>query len=312
MKTGIYLSYVGLGANLLHLSYCHQIAKKHGPVTIITLCKNLEETLTDDPLIEKVYYLDEYYKKFLDIFKLSGKLKEFKLDNLLIFYPSLRIYLSAKIANINNIHIYNIFRKKNLHLVSAAKKLTEKFLSIKNCPTETKIFIKKEKLDIVNQELNNNEFKIVIGAGSSGTTTRWGSKNFSQLINKLNELDKYFFLILCGPNEKEIESQIISNLNNKNYITLSEKKIKDLIPYLCASDMYVGNDSFGSHITSQSGKKSIVLLLDSPRAYTDYSNNFYRIIPNGFNIEKLTHGSNADPNLISVNKVIEAINNFKN
>ncbi len=28
MKTGIYLSYIGLGANLLHLSYCHQIAKK--------------------------------------------------------------------------------------------------------------------------------------------------------------------------------------------------------------------------------------------------------------------------------------------
>ena len=49
MKTGIYLSYVGLGANLLHLSYCHQIAKKYGPVTIITLCKNLKEALTDDP-----------------------------------------------------------------------------------------------------------------------------------------------------------------------------------------------------------------------------------------------------------------------
>ena len=32
--------------------------------------------------------------------------------------------------------------------------------------------------------------------------------------------------------------------------------------------MYVGNDSFGSHITSQSGKKSIVMLLDAPRAYT--------------------------------------------
>ena len=29
MKTGIYLSYIGLGANLLHLSYCLQIAKKH-------------------------------------------------------------------------------------------------------------------------------------------------------------------------------------------------------------------------------------------------------------------------------------------
>ena len=65
MKTGIYLSYVGLGANLLHLSYCHQIAKKNGPVTIITLCKNLKEALADDPLIEDVYYLDKYYNCLL-------------------------------------------------------------------------------------------------------------------------------------------------------------------------------------------------------------------------------------------------------
>ena len=58
MRTGIYLSYVGLGANLLHLSYCHQIAKKNGPVTIITLCKNLKEAL------------ERSYKKSLS----SGKL----------------------------------------------------------------------------------------------------------------------------------------------------------------------------------------------------------------------------------------------
>ena len=46
MKTGIYLSYTGLGANLLHLSYCHQIARKYGPVTIITLCKYLKDLMT--------------------------------------------------------------------------------------------------------------------------------------------------------------------------------------------------------------------------------------------------------------------------
>ena len=65
MRIGIYLSYVGLGANLLHLSYCHQIAKKYGPVTVITLCKNLKEALADDPLIENVYYLDKYHKRLL-------------------------------------------------------------------------------------------------------------------------------------------------------------------------------------------------------------------------------------------------------
>ena len=311
MKIGIYLSYVGLGANLLHLTYCHEIAKKYGPITIITLCKNLEETLKDDPLIEKIYYLENYQKRLKDIFKLAKVLKQFKFDNLLIFYPSLRIYFSAKIAGIKNVKIYNIFKKKNLHLVYAAKKFTEKFLQIKNCPTETNFFIEKEKLFKIKNE-NKKKFKIVIGAGSSGPTTRWGSKNFSDLINKLNQSDDYFFYILCGPNEKIIENQIICNLEKNNFMTLSDMKIRDLIPYLCSSDMYVGNDSFGSHITSQSGKKSIVILLDSPRAYTDYSQNYHRVIPKGFNINNLTHGSNANPNLVSVDEIIDIIMKFKN
>lgn len=312
MKTGIYLSYVGLGANLLHLSYCHQIAKKNGPVTIITLCKNLEVTLADDPLIKKVFYIDQYHKKLIDVFKLGNILKKFDLENLLIFYPSLRLYLAAKLAGIKNIWIYSFLKKKNLHLVNTAKKLTEDFLKINNCPTETNFFIKKEKLDKVYKELDNSKFKIVIGAGASGPTTRWGSKNFSKLINHLNKTNDYFFFILCGPNEKEIENEIISNLNKENYITLSEKSIEDTIPYLCASNMYVGNDSFGSHITSQSGKKSIVMLLDSPKAYTDYSQNYYRMVPNGFNIAEITHGTNADPNLISVEEVIKNINYLRN
>jgi len=209
MKTGIYLSYVGLGANLLHLSYCHQIAKKNGPVTIITLCKNLKESLADDPLIEDVYYLDKYHKKLLDIFNLSKILKQFHFQNLLIYYPSLRLYFAAKIAGIENIWSYKSKNKKNLHLVKSAKELTENYLNIDNCLTETNFFIDKDRIKKVKEELNNNSYKIVIGAGSSGPTTRWGSSNYANLINKLNELDDYFFFILCGPNEKEIENQIL-------------------------------------------------------------------------------------------------------
>ena len=28
MKVGIFLSYIGLGSNIMHLAYCHEIAKK--------------------------------------------------------------------------------------------------------------------------------------------------------------------------------------------------------------------------------------------------------------------------------------------
>ena len=311
MKTGIYLSYSGLGANLIHLAYCHQVAKKYGPVTIITLCKNLKEALADDPLIENVFYLDKFTKKFFDIFKLSKILRKFNFENLLIFYPSLRVYLAAKIAGIKSIYSYKFYKKKNLHLIKTAKLFTEKILNIKNSPTETKFYIKKERLDKIKSEIKNDYFKIVLGVGSSGPTTRWGSKNFSNLKNNLNKTGKYFFLILCGPNEKEVENEITSNLENDNFMTLSDKKIYDVLPYLCASDMYVGNDSFGSHVISQSGKKSIVFLLDAPRAYTDYSKNHFRLVPDGYSIEEITHGTNADPNLISVERVIKTINKLK-
>ena len=199
MTTGVYLSYVGLGANLLHLSYCHQIAKKHGPIIVITLCKNLEEALADDPLIKKVYYLDKYHKKFLDIFKLSQFIKSFNFTNLLIFYPSLRIYLAAKLAGIKKVKSYKYFKKKNLHLVKAAQSLTENFLDIKNCDTETRFFVKKEKIENIKKELNDSSFKIVLGVGSSGPTTKWGSKNFINLINKLNEDSDYFFFYFVWP-----------------------------------------------------------------------------------------------------------------
>ena len=74
MKTCIYLSYKGLGANLLHLAYCHKIAQKYGPVTIITLCNNLEVTLKEDPLIDKIVFINKYHKRFIDILKLKKRI----------------------------------------------------------------------------------------------------------------------------------------------------------------------------------------------------------------------------------------------
>ena len=78
MKTGVFLNYIGLGSNLLHLSYCHQLAKKYGPVTIITLCENLRMALEDDPLIENVIFIEgKKYRRLIDIIKLSKILKTY-------------------------------------------------------------------------------------------------------------------------------------------------------------------------------------------------------------------------------------------
>ncbi len=119
MKVGIFLSYVGLGSNLLHLSYCHEIAKKYGPVSVVTICKNLEEAISDDPLIKEVIYIDKYYKRIFDIFKLSKVLKKYNFESFFIFYPSVRFFLASKFL-VLRIFILILFLKK-------------KFASCKNC-----------------------------------------------------------------------------------------------------------------------------------------------------------------------------------
>ena len=311
MKTCVYLSYKGLGANLLHLTYCHEIAKKYGPVTIMTLCNNLEAALSDDPLIEKIVFVNKYHKRFSDILKLKKFLNTFNFDQIFIYYPSLRVYLASIFSNIKKVYSYPIFKKKNLHLIGAAKKFTERSLGINDCPTETSFFIKKNKIQEVKENFDNKKFKIVIGAGSSGPTTKWVTKNFYNLINKLNDTGDYYFFILCGPDDKVLSDEIINNVYKNNCLSLYNKKIEEVIPYLCSANMYVGNDSFGSHITTQSGIKSLVILLDSPKAYTDYSKNYKRIVPDGVKLEYVTHGSNLNPEHVSVEKVYQEIINNK-
>ena len=311
MRVCIYLSYIGLGANLLHLSYCHQIAKKYGPITIITLCKNLEFALEDDPHIKEVIVLNKYTKKFLELFRLGKYLRKFSFDKIYIYYPSIRIYLASKFAGIREIYSYPLLKKERLHLVHAAKTFTEKVLKIESCPTNTKFIISNEKKNRIINSIDKSKYNIIIGAGSSGPTTKWGALNYSNLINKLNENGNYFFYILCGPEEKNISNEIIGKIKKMNCISLDNKSISELLPYLCFSDMYVGNDSFGHHIISQSGKPCLILMLDTPKAYSDYSPNQYRILPDGADLEKIDHESSYDKESISVKKVYNNILKIK-
>ena len=76
------------------------------------------------------------------------------------------------------------------------------------------------------------------------------------------------------------------------------------------ADIYVGNDSFGQHVASQCNIPSIVIMLDTPKAYSDYSINQFRILPEDINENDISHDSKFDPNLVSVDMVIEKIKKF--
>ena len=305
MKTGIFLSYIGLGSNLLHLTYCHQIAKKYGPVSVVTLCKNLEQVIGEDPLIKEVIYIEKYYKKLSDTLKLSKSFKAHNFNYFYIFYPSIRFFLASKFAGIKNVYTYQLFKKKDLHLVKTAKKFVEEKLNINSCPTETKLFISKRKKEIAKKNINANKKNIIIGAGSSGHSTRWGELNFINLIKKLNKEQDYFFHILCGPNQSEIADKIINEVGNINCVSLSKKSIAEVVSIISVCDMYIGNDSFGHHVASQCSIPSLIIMLDTPKAYSDYSKNQFRILPKGISINEITHDSKISPDKIEVDTVLE-------
>lgn len=307
MNTAIYLNYVGLGSNLLHLAYCHQIADKYGPVTVITLCKILQQALDGDPKIKEVITLEQKNKTLFGIFKISKILRKKHFDKIFVYYPSYRTQLAAKLASIKEVNYYPVSEKKNLHLVKKAKFYTEKWLNIKNCPTETKIHINDKNKKTAASNLKSEYKNIVLGVGSSGPTTKWGIKNYIELAKKLNVKTKNYFHILCGPSEFNLASEIINELGNENCNSLSSLSISELVPIISQCDVYIGNDSFGHHIMSQSGKPCFIIMLDTPRAYTDYSINQYKVLASNVDADTIDHDSRVDPDSITVDQVLDKV-----
>ena len=110
MNTGCFLPFAGLGSNLLHMIFVHKFAKKYGPITILTFSKSLKDTLKFDPNVKEVIIIENFYKKFFDIFKLSMSLKKLNLKKLYIFKCSLRFYFASRLAGIST-YSYPFYKK---------------------------------------------------------------------------------------------------------------------------------------------------------------------------------------------------------
>ena len=130
-------------------------------------------------------------------------------------------------------------------------------------------------------------------------------------LHMLNDKDDFYFYIQAGPDQKNISKEIIYNVDKKNCMDLSDLSVREILPFFSLCDAYVGNDSFMHHVTSQSQKPAIVLLINSPKAYTDYSKYYHRIIPDNATIDNINHSFLHSPNSISVEKVINKVLEIK-
>ena len=163
------------------------------------------------------------------------------------------------------------------------KKLYKSFFSqtVKN-DKETLEFVKKItnnkninfKPILRKNKIQKDTVGIIIAA--SGIEKRWQISNYIEIINFLKKENFKKFLIISGMDQADDERIIKDKFNNElEFIFSSDKKIKDIIPYLKSCKFCVGNDTGFSHLSVNFDIETVIIYGDCPPQ--NYSNLIYNV-----------------------------------
>ena len=298
MKVLVIQPKIGMGDMVIYLPYIHAISKKYQKPVSILVKENsrASQLLAEDKHIKEIIKLDRtknnsgVHDGLSGIFKLSRDLKLKKFDKVFIFNSSLRYLLISKIAGIKNISQYPLFRKKD-NIVTSAKIFTENELG-EIVSTQPELIINDGKVKEAKNKFSKEFKHICIGISASGPTRRWSIKNFIKLCININARTPSKFYLAGGNNDKDLIDQFLNSELSNNCISFKDLKISETLPIIKNCNLYVGNDTGWSHISSALGVKCVVLFMDSPvQAYGKYSKNFQIIVPEGETEETTTHNT---------------------
>ena len=321
MKVLVIQQRMGIGDMVIFLPYIEAIAK-HFEVPVSILVKENSKAiqfLSDNQDIDKIIILNRDNKNrngrhdgITGFFNLIKDLKKYNFDKIFIFNSSFRFNIIAKLTGIKNIYQYPLFKKKNQHIIKAAKKFLKKEINlvVENDP---KILIEKKLIEQVRlkYKMNKNQLNILLGIGGSGPTKRIPSKifiDFMRLVSK--EHDCKFFLATGKNNEEQkILNEIIETEFRDKCIPLDDLNLNEIMPIIKNCKISICNDSSFSHLSSALEVQTIVLMSDTPLLYGNYSSKMHPIIPDGESI--VTHNT-LGKEKINPNKILEKLNNILN
>jgi heptosyltransferase II len=321
MKILVVQSKMGIGDMIIYLPFIEAISKKFNtPVSILAKqSSKTEQFLKDNRNIKKIIILEQSNKLkkakhqgFSGFINLAKELKGYNFDKIFIFNSSLRFYLVAKFAGIKNIYQYPLFKKKNQHIVDAAKKFIKQNLNL-TIESDPKIFVNDKSVKDIKLKfkINNDQKNIILGIGGSGPTKRIPARTFIKLMHLISSVYKCRFFLATGKNkeEQEILKEILDSKFKEKCVPLDELSISETLPIIKNCDISICNDSSFSHLSSALGIKTIVLMADTPLLYGNYSPRMYPIIPDGENT--VTHNT-LGKNKINSDKIFEQFKKILN
>jgi len=282
---------MGIGDMVIFLPFIEAIAKKYETSVSILVKENSKASqfLKNIKYIDNIIILERNNKDgrhdgFLGSIHLINDLKKFNYEKVFIFNSSLRFNLISRLARINKIYQYPLFKKKNQHIIYAA----QDFLNSKlNLNVESNPEIKLDDLLVKNSKnkynININQINILLGIGGSGPTKRIPAEKFIKFMEMIiKEYDCKFFLATGTKSEEQlILNQILKSEYNKKCVPLDKLNLNDILPIIKNCKIAICNDSSFSHLSAAVGVPTIVLMSDTPLLYGSYSPRMYPIIPDG-------------------------------
>ncbi len=313
MKVLVIQQRFGVGDMVIFTPYIQAISKKfNSPITL--LAKNsskADDLFSEDSSVKKIIKLDGNLDKLSGFFKLANILKKEKFDKVFIFNSSLRYKILAKFIGIKSIHQYPLFLRKDI-IFQSGKIFCENVLG-NVITSESKLKLNASYVETakIKYGMDPNQKHIVLGLSASGNTKKWGLDNFLNLAKKLLEKNKCKFYLAVGLQENETVKKF-ENFLGDHHVSFSNLSIKEILPILANTDVYVGNDTSFMHLSAAVGVKSFGIFVDSPAySYSGYSERIEAIVPQGETVFTTTHNTKGK-NDISFEEVFNKVNNYLN
>ena len=276
---------IGMGDMIIYLPYIHAISKKYKESVSLLVKDNsrAKELLAEDNHINEIINLEKNMDGIKGIFKLSKELKKRNFDKIFIFNSSLRYNLISRLAGIQSIYQYPLFRSKD-NIVLSAKIFTEDIIN-EVVSTEPNLIIKKK-----DNSLDRNFKHICFGISASGPTKRWNINNYIKLAEKINKKIKCKFYIAGGKNDIDLINKFKNSSVGKDSLSFEKMNIKETLQHISNCNLYIGNDTGWSHISIALNVRALTIFCDSPvAAYGSYSSKMITIEPEGVVKGTTTH-----------------------
>ena len=312
---------MGIGDMVIFLPFIEAISKNFSSPVSILVKENSKaiQFLKDDKAIDQIITLDRgnkikngYHDGIIGSYNLSKDLKEYNFDKIFIFNSSFRFNLIARLAGIKDIHQYPLFKKKNQHIIDAAKNFIKNELNLE-VESNPKIFINDQlvKASKSYYKINSEDVNILLGIGGSGPTKRIPSKIFINFMNLVSQKYRCRFFLATGKNteEQKILHEILNSEYKDKCVALDNLNLSEVLPVIKNCDISICNDSSFSHLSSGLGVKTIVLMADTPLLYGNYSTRMFPIIPDGQ--DTVTHNT-LGKERINPNEIFEQFNKILN